>query len=128
MRERKVESFGDAKKSAIKAQEAVQKQRDTYKDYLKDLQNKDLEKARLAEIKKITDGRKEWLKAQRMEYAHLQIVLYGFHRDAKYMVPAKQQKVRQKRLDKIVNTDYFKDLDEDTKRILKEARTLKSSA
>ena len=128
MRENKVESFGDAKSNAIQVQSAVKEQIGTYKDYLKELQNKDLEKARLADIQKTTDGRKKWLKAQRMKYAHLQVVLYGFHRDSKYRLPAKQQKMRQKRLEKIVNTDYFKSLDSETKEILEEARTPKSSS
>lgn len=128
VREGKVESFGDAKKSAIKVQEAVQKQRDTYKGYLKDLQNKDLEKARLADIKKTTSGREKWLKTQRKKYFEFQGLLYGFFGGLKSLFPAKQQQVRQKRLDKIVNTDYFKDLDEDTKRILEKARTPKSSS
>ncbi len=124
MREWKIESFDDAKKRAIQVQAAVQTQRGTYKKYLTELQKQDLEKTRLADIKKTTSGREKWLKAQRMEYGPLQVVLYGFHRDAKYMLPAKQQKVRQKRLDKIVNTDYFKELDAETQKVLQDARNV----
>lgn len=123
MRAGKVKDFDDSKKSASEVQAAVQTQRDTYKSYLKELQNKDLEKTRLADIKKTTSRRKKWLEAQQLQYMDLQIVLYGFLKGSKYTLPAKQQKMRQKRLDKIVNTYYFKELDADTQKILEGART-----
>ena len=124
-REGKVEQFPTQKARAEGVQKDVRTQRDTYKRYLEELKKTDLEKDRLANIKKTTSSRKKWLKDQQLQYMNFQIVLYGFPKGFKYTLPAKQQKMRQKRLEKIVNTDYFKDLDANTQKILKDARHTK---
>ncbi|MGB0919315.1 MAG: hypothetical protein ACPGUZ_02205 [Holosporaceae bacterium] len=124
MRKDKVKNFPAQKAAAEGVQKDVRAQRDTYNGYLEELKKKDLDKDRLANIKKTTSRREKWLKAQRGKYVEFQGLLYGFFGGLKSLFPAKQQKVRQKRLDKIVNTDYFQALDADTQKVLQDARNV----